>query len=86
VARSVIVSRTGIAMIASVKSRKRFGESPEAPESAAVRAPGGVGAIATAWADPLGATPVNGRVPAFGAAASRSGAADGAGAAVGEGA
>jgi hypothetical protein len=48
VARSVIVNSTGIAMIASVKSKKRFGESPEDPVSTAVRAPCGVGAIATA--------------------------------------
>jgi hypothetical protein len=38
----------GIAMIASVKSRKRFGESPAAPVSTAVRAPCGVGSIASA--------------------------------------
>jgi hypothetical protein len=48
VASSVIVSRMGIAMIATVNSKKRFGVSLGVPVSAAVRAPWGVGAIATA--------------------------------------
>jgi hypothetical protein len=43
-----MVNRTGMAMIASVKSKKRFGESPEDPVSTAVRALCGVGAIAIA--------------------------------------
>lgn len=43
-----MVSRIGIAMIASVNNRKRLSVSPGAPESAAVLAPCGVGAIASA--------------------------------------
>jgi hypothetical protein len=43
-----MVSRMGTTMIASVNSRKRFGESPGTSVLAAARAPCGVGAIATA--------------------------------------
>jgi hypothetical protein len=43
-----MVSRTGIAMIASVNSRKRLEASLGAPVSAAVRAPCGVDSMAAA--------------------------------------
>ena len=43
-----MVSNIGIAMIAIVKTRNKFGESPGVPVSAAMRPSGGVGAIAAA--------------------------------------